>query len=248
MKTFGVMLQFLTRLPLPFTIDCDEQTFGRGLYYFVPVGLVLGFILALAHRLLNPLGLDLWVQAILLLWLHVWLTGGLHLDGVADSADGLLSNRSPERMLEIMKDSRIGSNGVLALMALLSLKVVGLRLALESPYPALLLLLMPAVARFAVVLAAYVGKTPRESGMGNLFIGKGAFATVVVNALLVAVFSPIYPQVLLPLGVATLFTLALVRRVTKRIGGITGDVLGATIEMNEVLFLACSYILARGLF
>lgn len=234
---FGVMLQFLTRFPLPLTLPCDEDTFKRGMWSFVPVGLVLGLFLVVSYAVLNLVYLDLWIQAVVLMWLHVGFTGGLHLDGVADSADGLLSNRPPERMLEIMKDSRIGSNGVLALMASLSLKVVGIRLILDLPQPEVFLLLMPAMGRYAVVFAATIGKTPREKGMGNLFIGQGNFWVVCFNALLIAAFSHLYGGILVPLLVATAFTTLLVYRITKLIGGITGDVLGLTIELNEVLFL-----------
>ncbi len=241
LRAFGVMLQFLTRIPLPMTIPCDDETFRRGIYSFVPVGLVLGFILQTANHLLNQASIDLWAQALLILWVHVWLTGGLHLDGVADSADGLLSNRPPERMLEIMKDSRIGANGVVSLMALLSLKAVGIRLALDLPNTQAVLFLMPVIARYAVVFGAYIGKTPHASGMGNLFIGKVTRGMWFFNALLVAFAAWFFPMILVSMLGATAFTWLLVRQVTKLIGGITGDILGTIIETNEVFFLALTF-------
>ena len=198
--SFGVMLQFLTRIPLPMTIPCDEETFKRGIYSFVPVGFVLGFLLMSAGRLLQYTGMDLWAQALIILWFHVWLTGGLHLDGVADSADGLLSNRSPERMLEIMKDSRIGANGVLSLMAVLSLKLLGIRMILEMPSGGMMLFLMPVIARYAVVYGAFIGRTPREAGMGNLFIGQTTLGMVFFNALLVAFTANYYALILVQIG------------------------------------------------
>lgn len=242
---FGVLLQFLTRFPLPLTIPCDEDTFKKGLYWFAPVGLLLGLALVLAYRLLLLLGLEPFAMAILITWAHVWFTGGLHLDGVADSADGLFSNRSPERILEIMKDSRIGSNGVLGLLGVLSLKALGIYLALLQPHPEYVLLIVPALGRAAAVLLAFIGTSPRSQGMGNLFIGQGRGTTVFINALWISGLSPWVPYILMPLVTVALTTAGIKRFCTRRIGGITGDILGLTIEVSEVIGLFVAYLAFR---
>ncbi len=244
MRSFLVMLQFLTRFPLPFTVPCDDKTFQKGLAYFTVVGLLLGLALVGVGNILVQFVFDNWAVAILLTLFHLVATGGLHMDGVADSADGLLSNRSPERMLEIMKDSRIGSNGVLAIVMVLALKTVGIKLALDYGLW-WVLLAMPIAGRFAVVFAAWKGKTPREQGMGNLFIGKATLPIVALNAVVLLALTPFLGYAPFAVVLALSFTLWLIKAVTKLIGGITGDVLGTIIELNEVVYLFGFLVWAR---
>ena len=244
MRSFLVMLQFLTRFPLPFTVPCDDKTFQMGLRSFTAVGLLLGLALVGVGNILTRFIFDNWAVAILLTLFHLVATGGLHMDGVADSADGLLSNRSPERMLEIMKDSRIGSNGVLAIVMVLALKTVGIKLALDYGMW-WVLMAMPVAGRFAVVFAAWMGKTPREQGMGNLFIGKATLPVVALNAAVFLALTPVLGYAPFAVVLGVLFTLWLIKGVTKLIGGITGDVLGTIIELNEVVYLFGFLVWAR---
>jgi adenosylcobinamide-GDP ribazoletransferase len=235
-RSFVVILQFLTRIPLPWTISCDEETFERGLFSFALVGVVLGIALVGVAVVIWQIFYDAWVVAILASLFHIYLTGGLHLDGLADSADGLLSNREPSRMLEIMKDSRIGSNGVLALIGILALKVVGMRVLIDFQlWP--FLFMMPVMGRCAVVFGCYKQSTPRTQGMGNLFIGHVSWKMLVVNAAVVLVLWLVVPLAPLALLGAMAFTWLFNRWVKGKIGGITGDVLGAIIELNEVVYL-----------
>ncbi len=239
MRALILIFQFLTRLPIPIEVDADEQTFENGIYFFTLVGAVLGAILLAVEAGLTVLQLDAWSKAVILVILHIFMTGGLHLDGVADTADALFSNRSKSRMLEILRDSRIGSNGVLALMITLLLKTVGLHFVIISNCQ-FALLAMPIVGRFCVVLSFYWGKTPRNSGMGNLFIGNAALQHVLVNALL--------PLALLLAGwwrltflsaliICIFYVVVVLRWSTHKIDGITGDLLGFIIETSEVVFL-----------
>ncbi len=248
MRALILAFQFLTHFPISIQVDADARTFRNSTYFFSFVGLVLGLILLLVNLILTQLGVDAWSRATLLVVLHILMTGGLHLDGVADTADALFSNRSAERMLEILKDSRIGSNGVLALIVTLALKVVGLHYVIANNY-VFLLIIMPVIARFASILAFRIGRTPRQSGMGNFFIGKARAGHILTNALSLIVAASIARltalQFILSLLMIVFYTFFVVYWSTRKIGGITGDLLGFIVESCEVVFIIATIVIIR---
>ena len=245
MKSLILMLQFFTRLPLPFEIQADAEDFNRGFIWFTAVGLVIGGLLTLLYIILSP-----WISplllAVILVLAEVLLTGGLHLDGLSDTFDGLYSNRDKERVLEIMKDSRIGANGALAMMSWLLLKIALLNelfqlTAVHAPKttPWLVLILMPVAAKSALALSCYLGPYARKEGMGHLFIGKVS----VIQLFPVLALAAILHTLLVPASLAVwagilLLTLVYTRHVRKRIDGLTGDTLGAWHELSELFYLA----------
>ena len=230
------MLQFMTRIPIPFTLPCESEDFAKGAPLFPAVGWVIGAILFAAAFLLNGMETP-WMTAALLVALEVLITGGLHLDGLADSFDGLYSNRDRDRILEIMKDSRIGSNGVLALIGLLGLKVITL-----ASIPAVLLpvavLVMPVAARFNMVFASYIHRPARLQGMGNLFIGQVkplGLATGACIYLIPMLF--IRPMPVLAIGGTLLAGWMFTHSANRILDGITGDILGALCEISGLAFI-----------
>ncbi len=235
-----LIFQFLTRLPISIAVDADDKTFRDGIYFFTLVGTVLGAILLAVESGLSVLQLDAWSKAIILLVVHIFLTGGLHLDGVADTADALFSNRPKARMLEILRDSRIGSNGVLALIITLALKAVGLHFIIATNCQ-LALLAMPIIGRLAVVMSFYWGKTPRAVGMGNFFIGKADWRHLLANVLLpigvVALAGAWRLAFLVSAVLVLLYVVLVIAWSNRKIDGITGDLLGFIIETSEVVFL-----------
>jgi len=244
-KSLILMLQFFTRLPLPFEIQADAEDFNKGFIWFTAVGLVIGGLLALLCIALSPFVGTL-LLAVILVLAEVLLTGGLHLDGLSDTFDGLYSNRDKERVLEIMKDSRIGANGALAMMSWLLLKIALLNelfqlTAVHAPKttPWLVLLLMPVAAKSALALSCYLGPYARKEGMGHLFIGKVS----VIQLFPVLTLAAILHALLVPASLAVwagilLLTLAYTHHVRKRIDGLTGDTLGAWHELSELFYLA----------
>lgn len=236
MKPLFLMIQFLTRIPIPVTIPCEAEDFAKGPPWFPMVGWIIGGILAGAALLLNMLA-EPWMTAILLVILEALITGGLHLDGLADSFDGLYSNRDRERILEIMKDSRIGSNGVLSLIGLLGLKCVVLASIPGAVLP-LAVLVMPAAARLNMTIASFLSHPARPQGMGNLFIGQVKPAGMLMAAALLAV--PLGFLGLLQNGAlwgTLLVGFLFVRQAERILGGITGDILGALCEISGTAFL-----------
>jgi adenosylcobinamide-GDP ribazoletransferase len=232
---FWIALQFLTRLPVPAPEAPTDSGIGRSLLYYPLVGLILGLLLVgLGWALRSAPGL---LSAALLLAAWVLLTGGLHLDGLADSADawvGGLGDR--ERTLAIMKDPYCGPAGVSAIVIVLILKLAALAaLVAQGDWPALLP--APLLGRTALpmlfVSTAYV----RPGGLGAALASHAerrmTMGVLAATALAVLFFSS-GPWMLLTTAIGfLLFRTALIHR----IGGTTGDTAGALVELTETLVL-----------
>lgn len=237
--TFPLALTFLTILPWPRPVLAGPEDLARSLVWFPWVGLLLGALYAAAGHL----ALHLWPPAgaaALLLVLTVILTRGLHLDGLADTLDGLGGGRDPQSRLTVMKDSRLGAFGAMGLILALLLKGVFLTLLLEAGRLSALLL-FPVVSRGGMVLLARLSPYARpEGGLGRAMT-EGVTGPVALGAL-----APVLLACLLFYGgrgvvllvAAGLLILTLSRVFTRLLGGVTGDVLGAANELLEVLALA----------
>lgn len=241
MKRLILMLQFLTKLPLPFNIEADEEDFSKGVIYFPLVGLIIGLLLAGTYVGVLSISNSM-IASVFVVAFEVFLTGGLHLDGLADTFDGLYSYRDKERMLEIMKDSRVGTNGVLILVLGIVAKLV-LIYSLDAPIE--VLIVMPVVSRLMVVMMSRFSKYARENGMGGFFIGKTTTLQLIIATIMTIAVHLIRPELLIVSVIVTVLALIYRYHVYTKIDGITGDVLGAIVEMSEVFFLLI-YILMIG--
>ncbi|MCR3695445.1 MULTISPECIES: adenosylcobinamide-GDP ribazoletransferase [Citrobacter] len=241
-KLFWAMLSFISRLPVParWSQGLDFEHYSRGIVMFPLIGVVLGGLTGLVFMALQPwCGIPL--AALFAVLTLALLTGGFHLDGLADTCDGIFSARRRERMLEIMRDSRLGTHGGLALIFVLLAKVLVVsELALRG-MPMLAALAAACVAgRGTAVLLMYRHRYAREEGLGNVFIGKVTGRQTCVTLGLAAILA----AVLLPgmRGVAalvvTIVAIFILGQLLKRtLGGQTGDTLGAAIELGELIFL-----------
>ena len=241
-KLFWAMLSFISRLPVParWSQGLDFEHYSRGIVMFPLIGVVLGGLTGLVFMALQPwCGIPL--AALFAVLTLALLTGGFHLDGLADTCDGIFSARRRERMLEIMRDSRLGTHGGLALIFVLLAKVLVVsELALRG-MPMLAALAAACVAgRGTAVLLMYRHRYAREEGLGNVFIGKVTGRQTCVTLGLAAILA----AVLLPgmRGVAalvvTMVAIFILGQLLKRtLGGQTGDTLGAAIELGELIFL-----------
>ncbi|EGT0666721.1 adenosylcobinamide-GDP ribazoletransferase [Citrobacter werkmanii] len=241
-KLFWAMLSFISRLPVParWSQGLDFEHYSRGIVMFPLIGVVLGGLTGLVFMALQPwCGIPL--AALFAVLTLALLTGGFHLDGLADTCDGIFSARRRERMLEIMRDSRLGTHGGLALIFVLLAKVLVVsELALRGT-PMLAALAAACVAgRGTAVLLMYRHRYAREEGLGNVFIGKITGRQTAVTLGLAAILA----AVLLPgmRGVAalivTMVAIFILGQLLKRtLGGQTGDTLGAAIELGELIFL-----------
>ncbi|HDP81326.1 MAG TPA: adenosylcobinamide-GDP ribazoletransferase, partial [Spirochaetes bacterium] len=175
----------------------------------------------------------------------VLLTGGLHLDGLADTCDGVFSLRPRERVLEIMKDPRIGTNGVLAVVMILAAKFTAL-LSLEESRLITALIVSPVAGRLALVTAASLGKYARdEEGLGSFVNHTGWRQFLPALALALPVL-PLDPgRVTIAAGSALFVPLAMHFYLKRKLGGVTGDTLGACVELTETWTLWAFLIMER---
>jgi adenosylcobinamide-GDP ribazoletransferase len=232
-------VQFLTRIPTPALSRFESDWITRAARYFPLVGQGVGAISAGVFFL----GFQIWgagVAAVLAIGAGLLVTGAFHEDGLADTADGLGGGQTAQRRLEIMKDSRIGTYGVCALLVALGLKAAVLA-TLTAQAGALALLAAHGVGRAAAVVAMRV--TPYAPS-GEAGKWKPTPIGVRTGEVIVALVIAVWPLLLLPapaagLGLALggVAALMLARTAVRLIGGHTGDVLGAVEQVFEVGFL-----------
>ncbi len=246
MKGLMLLFQFMTRLPVPGKYEYDADEMGRSFKFFPIVGMVIGVILWGAYLVLSNYISNRYALALLVILLEVVLTGGLHLDGLADTFDGIFSYRSKHRMLEIMRDSRLGANGALALIIGFLLKIF---LLVEVGFS--VLLIMPVIARLNSVVNAGVAKYARPTGMGKALVANTNVAGVAVATVLTAGFTlGVAPALegnimgwLLTIPVAMVLGAYFAKLMERKIGGITGDTMGAVVELTEVVVLFTAAII-----
>lgn len=264
MRAFFIGLQFLTRISIVEQKDWCEKDFADSVRYFPLIGLVLGIIYTAFAALLmsflpqNGILLPHHVVAAILLILPILLTGGLHCDGFMDTMDGLFSGRSRERMLEIMKDSRVGANGVFAFVLLMIFDWSILLDLLQSAWLFPALFAMPIISRLMMVVAISAFPYARPVGMGKAF-KDGGTKSVLYGAFFYTLILVFFPGVaadflgIIPLDAAglsswllsmtavifaaLLFTIFFASYATRHLGGLTGDVYGAITTLTETLVL-----------
>jgi adenosylcobinamide-GDP ribazoletransferase len=234
---FGLAWRLLTAVPLPFIPQNSNRQAGKAAGYYPCVGIVIGLVLAVTgwfFFFLFPSG----VASALVLVVWVGLTGMLHLDGFMDTCDGLLPPRNRARRLEIMKDSRVGAFGVVGGVLLLLLKFNGLATLLDSSRWAILIV-VPTLARWAMAWAMIRYPLARNEGLAVLFMAGLGRRQVVLASVLAAgtAFVLLGISGIVLLVVAWLVTTLMARFAVARIGGLTGDIYGATCEVTETILL-----------
>ena len=250
-KPLSISLGFLTVLPIPVKGELRPADMGKAMAFFPVAGAVIGGVLISADIVLSSILPGAVVDFILIAVLAL-ITGGIHLDGLADTFDGLYGGKTREDALSIMKDSRVGAIGAVSLIIIIGLKYTALisypqALPQGAKYAALLL--MPLLSRWSMVLTASLSVYARMSGGGT---GKDFVETVSPLSLLTAtIFASVAAGVMMGWrgGIVMLFvgviTLIGVIYFKKRLGGVTGDVLGAVNEVNEVMVLLVILIISQ---
>lgn len=240
MRGLILATQFLTRLPTPPVRDFDPSELTRSAVWFPLVGFMIGAIVLAAAWL--GARLDPWLGALLALLAWVWVTGGLHLDGLSDLFDGLgATHRDPTRLLAVMRDPHIGGMGALALGLQLMTKLVLLMLAVREGLW-LALLSIPAWGRLGTLVWARL-LPPLDRGLGERFAWRIPPGAIVGwGLLLLAAAFAWAPALLLAPLVLAFWALFL----HWKVGGMSGDMLGAGTEVSEslLLMLACAWALA----
>ncbi len=218
--------------------DFRQEQMGAALVYFPVVGLLIGLFLALVSSVLILFGLPQVTVSIAVVVALAAVTGGMHLDGVADTADAFFSGKNKDEMLAIMRDPRVGALGVVSICCVLLSKVglVNAFPAARSMYP---LILMGVLSRWSLVMAMFIFPYARREGRASSFMqgmSPARFWIATVTALVCAVMIG-KMQGACCMAVTAVSTYIAGRRIQKKIGGITGDTLGAVCEMNEIIIL-----------
>ena len=232
--------QFLTRIPIVSQSEWSEESFGRSVKFFPIIGgiiglLLFGFVYGVQH--FWGTGLPIHAMAIGVIILEIVITGGLHCDGLMDTVDGVFSGRPRAQMLEIMKDSRVGAFGAMAFSLLILVKY-SLIMDIQSMTLPLALLVMPIVGRMSVVIGITFYPYARAKGLGKVFYECSHRKTLYVAGITALLL-------LLPLGkipiisavVGVIMAALFCQYVSKKLGGLTGDVYGAIIELIEIVAL-----------
>ncbi len=242
MQAFLLAQQFLTVLPTPKNLAGDAQLQGLSLLWYPAVGLLLGLLLTLVCSVLP---LPFYLQALLTVTLWIALTGGLHLDGLADCADALVGGLGDrDKTLLLLKDPLCGSMGVIALITVILLKTLALAAVIEAQQLHWLWV-VPLVARLSLLLLFLTTNYARPQGLGEVLaqhFSRAGAQRVLAGVALLMLF-------ILPLDIWCAFSMLLVAiclmirwAAMRRLGGFTGDIAGAQVELVEaglLLALAC---------
>ncbi len=246
LKLFLQAISFLTVLPVGRIYWTEEKELARSMAFFPAVGLLIGLILSLSYYLISyifPKHVTLWF----IIGILIFLTRGLHLDGFADTMDGLASEGSKDKILEVMRDSRIGTFGVLSLIFLIGAKYLTLY-QIPDPFLYPSMISMTILGRNSMVLVCYHSPYAR-TGEG---LGKAFCKNLRLFELIISLFSTFgvvsflwgLKGILAFLGVS-LFSLGFRFYFIKRLAGVTGDILGAANELNELLTVIFLLILIK---
>jgi adenosylcobinamide-GDP ribazoletransferase len=227
-----VALSTLTRLPLHPRGEIDARAVRDSVVFYPCVGLLLGALCALLAPFLRQADVP-GLGGIVLVASLALISGGLHLDGLADWVDAVGGGRGDRtRMLEIMKDPRLGAHGATALVLLLLAKAAVLDAGLDG-LQLVHWLCIPALARFALLPVIVWVAPARSEGLAHAVHGAGALRTLAPNALLLAAALGVTQQLELAIAIVAALAVAgaLAIWALRRIGGVTGDVLGAIVEL-----------------
>jgi adenosylcobinamide-GDP ribazoletransferase len=238
MNTFLTALMFFTRIPVPTTLPYSKELLNSALRYFPLVGAIVGglgaAILWLSLIVFPP------IIAILLSTIAtIFITGAFHEDGFADFCDGYGGGITKEKILEIMKDSRLGTYGTIGLLSVLAIKVLALN-AIPVADIFIILVIGHTISRFVPVILVYTTPYIREDALSKAKpIGNSVSLVSLVIASTTALLSLLFLD-LMQIG-TTLIVYAIVlwlfrKYIMKRTGGYSGDVLGALQQICEVAF------------
>jgi adenosylcobinamide-GDP ribazoletransferase len=243
----------LTRLPTAPPRSVDRRTAGRAMLLAPLTAVPPMLVLVLLHLGVADGPVPALVAAVLVIGLTAWWSRGLHLDGLADTADGLAASYDPARLLEVMRRSDIGPTGVVTVVLVLLLQVAAMSVLLSSRAGSALAVVAVLASRYVLVVGCRSGvPAARPEGLGAAVVGSvgllGAFLSSLV-ALAVAMLLALLtgaswyagPLVVVAGGLAALAVVAAARR---RVGGVTGDVLGASVEIALAAALVTASVLA----
>lgn len=237
---FLLMIQLFTRIPINKVLPCENDNFKNGANFFAFIGLLIGicqYILFISVDNIIPTNFA--VIAIILF--DILITGALHVDGFGDTCDGFfaLKGKDKNKIIEVMKDSRIGAFACIGIILNILIKYEGYLLIVNNTQT-LSIVIIPMVSKFSIVLLSYIGLPAKSKGSGNLFINTVTLRELIVNMIFVLVIGFLMNFVIktvILLISAVIITILFNVLCNSKIKGITGDSLGANNELVVLLSL-----------
>jgi adenosylcobinamide-GDP ribazoletransferase len=245
MRDVLVATAFLTRVPVPVVAGAADV--GRAARWFPLIGGLLGGAGALvAWTITEVMDVPGTLTATLVVGLGTWATGALHLDGLADTMDGFGGGRDREGVLRIMRDPPIGAYGTAALVFVIGVKVTALAALLDRDAALPFVIAAPAISRWTIpALATWLPYARAEGGLGQAVTRKrdtiGLVVATAVTALIA--IAALRVDALIVWASAALTAVWIAHTARRRIGGVTGDVFGAGVELTEASVLLCGVLL-----
>ena len=241
---FLTLISFFTQIPVGRKIEYNEENFISSLNLYTLVGAVIGFLLALTYLIFN--NQISFIRGLVITISYILITGGIHLDGAADTLDGLLSGRSGDKIFEIMSDSRIGTFGVITLILIvLSQFILFSYLSIEAVF------MMPLAGRASVIAGCWNKKYAKKTkGMGTAFIENIDTRVLLINLLILFVFSMLSWQrtiIFTACFAAVSLSYFISTLIDDKIGGMTGDTCGFIAEISQIIFMITVLFIMRQL-
>ncbi len=232
---FLTLISFFTRIPVGKRIEYKEENFKKALSLYTLIGAVIGLFLGILHVILGYTYILL-LKGLVLTIAYITVTGGIHLDGTADTSDGIFSGRTGEKIFEIMSDSHIGAFGVISLII-----VIFSQILLFSYTDIYACFMMPVVGRASVITASWNKKYAKKAkGMGTLFIESISTKVLVINLTILISLGILMPgrMIILTACFASIAASYFIScRIEDKIGGMTGDTCGFIAEVSQVIFM-----------
>ncbi|MGO5067274.1 adenosylcobinamide-GDP ribazoletransferase [Clostridium sp. LCP25S3_F8] len=238
LNDFLLMIQFFTRIPVNKNLQCQKENFRRGAFFLPVVAFIIGgmeFLIYLGFKNFLPVN----VIIVLLILFTAMVTGGIHMDGLADTCDGFFSLRDKERIIEIMKDSRMGAFGTIAMIINLLLKYQ-LLYSLVLKDCSIAIILAPVIGRISILFLCLSKRTAKKNGSGNIYIGnmsKPIIFLITVIALAINTYFLGLKITIISFIAVLIITYLFYLLCLNKINGLTGDTLGACNEIGEITFL-----------
>ncbi len=242
MTEFLLAVQFLGIIPV--NVKYSVKKFAGAVIFFPVVGLLLGFLTAGLNMLMIRAGFDALLASTMTIILLTVLTGGLHLDGLSDTFDGLYGGKNIKDKLRIMRDPHTGSMGVLAIISAVILKISLLN-AVTAPAKPIAIVLMCLLGRWAMVFVMFLFPYARKQGKAKHFMEKLNLPIFILPSIIAlsAAVALWRLKGMIAFVLAALVSYTISRYINKKINGITGDTIGAINELTEitVLFAVCLF-------
>lgn len=255
MEFILMLVQFFSRIPVNKSFDYSEDTFKKSNKYLSLVGFIISIIPALLMFILAYFSVfnNSFILSLITLLVYTLITGAFHLDGLSDSVDGLFSGRNRERILEIMKDSRIGSYGTIALIFSFLFKfaifnTIGINAqAYDLHFYSFFIISICMAGKYALSFLGHISNRAKEISSGNYFIKNSNWIDVIINGIVFSIVlvincilikksvEKIIIIFLLSNTLISLVTYCFSKYCNKKIGGIVGDNLGFIAEVSEII-------------